>query len=275
MTENKANLLQVYFKQIKAFPLLTFEEELEMAERIQEGDEEVRQKLVESNLRLVVKIARLYLSSGVSLLDLIQEGNIGLIRAAERYDAKRQVRFSTYASWWIKQSIIRFLANKHRIIRLPHKKEEIFRKIQKSYHGLAQKLLRDPSPAEIANELGIARKDVVSVLSITNGILSLDMDHHSDRETGNILNYHEDYTYNPERVLIRKDFHKTTLKVLSSLKEREKNILVYRYQLNGDDRQTLKTISNKLGISPETVRQIELRAIQKIRTNPEIQDHLA
>jgi RNA polymerase primary sigma factor len=257
--------LQIYFSQIKAFPLLTFEEELELARRIQQGEEACWKRLVESNLRLVVKIARAYMSPDVPLMDLIQEGNLGLIHAVERYDPVRRVRFSTYANWWIKQGIVRFLVNKRRIIRLPHRKEEILQKVQKSYHTLTQLLTRKPTAGEIAREIGVAPKDVNSVLHMTN-ILPLDRDADEPGSAG-ILEFHEDYTYNPERALLRKDSESAIRKLLGSLKEREKNILMYRYQFKGNERYTLKKISAKMGISPETVRQIELRAIKKLRNN--------
>jgi len=271
MAEKKKNLLQLYFDQIKAFPLLTFEEELELAELIQNGDKKAQQKLVESNLRLVIKIARAYLSSDLTLMDLIQEGNLGLIHAAERFDPARRVRFSTYAGWWIRQSITRFLANKHRLIRLPLRKEELLRKFQKSYNLLSQQFTREPSHEEIARETGISTEDINAILSITNGILSLDI--HDENSVG-ILDYHEDYTYNPEEAFMRQASKDATLTVLNSLKEDEKQILMYRYQLNGTREQTLKNIGSKLGISPETVRQIELRAIKKIRRSPELSSHL-
>jgi RNA polymerase primary sigma factor len=274
MNDKKLNLLQLYFNQIKTFPLLNFEEELEMAGQIQHGDKAVQQKLVESNLRLVVKIARVYLRNNVSLLDLIQEGNIGLMHAAEKYDPAKRVRFSTYANWWIRQSINRFLSTKQRVIRLPHRKEEILGKIQRSYHSLAQQLTRDPNVEEIAGEIRVPVKDVNAVLAATNGVLSLDSDI-NDSDSAGILEYHEDYTYNPEQAMLRKMSRDATRKVLNSLKDREKNILIYRYQLNGGKRQTLKNISTKMGISPETVRQIELRAIKKIRCSPELREYLA
>ncbi|MDR1306634.1 MAG: RNA polymerase sigma factor RpoD/SigA [Treponema sp.] len=265
--------LQIYFSQIKAFPLLSFEEELELAKRIQQGERACWQKLVESNLRLVVKIARAYMIPDIPLMDLIQEGNLGLIHAVERYDPVRCVRFSTYANWWIKQSIVRFLVNKRRIIRLPCRKEEILQKVQKSYHALTQQLARKPTAGEIAGEIGVTQKDVNSVLPMTN-ILSLDGDA-GETGTAGILEFYEDYTYNPERALLRKDSQAAVRKLLGSLKEREKNILMYRYQFKGNKRYTLKKISAKMGISPETVRQIELRAIKKLRNNPEADFYLA
>jgi RNA polymerase primary sigma factor len=269
MTEKKLSLLSLYFNQIKSFPLLTFEQEQEMAEQIQRGDGAVRQKLVESNLRLVVKIARSYMAPNVSFLDLIQEGNIGLIRAAEQFDPARQLRFSTYAGWWIRQGIIRFLVSKRRLIKLPHRKEELLRRAQRSYHALSQKLIREPSLNEIAREIGESPKDVAAVMAATGGILSLDAE---DSAAGNILEYHEDYTYNPERLLLQKDSRAAALRVLKSLKEREKNILMFHYQFKGEGRQTLKSIGERMGISPETVRQIEMRALQKIRSSPRLRN---
>ena len=270
MTLKKVTPLQFYFNQIKSFPLLNFEEEQEIAKNIQNGNMEFRQRLVESNLRLVVKIARLYMSSDIHFLDLIQEGNIGLIHAAERFDPKKQVRFSTYASWWIRQSILRYLANKRRLIRLPQKKEEIMRKIQKSYHTLAQYLRRMPNAAEIAQEIGESKDDVAAILSITSNMVSLD---HTDTESGSVLEFHKDYTYNPEYMMLKEDSKSATMQILNSLKGREKKILMYRYQFIGSGKETLKKISNKMGISPETVRQIEMKALKKIRVNPDLQKY--
>jgi len=271
MTGKKTNLLQLYFDQIREFPLLSFEEELELAEKIQAGDKAALKKLIESNLRLVVKITRAYLTQDLTFMDLIQEGNLGLIHAAERFDPAKRVRFSTYASWWIRQSVTRFLANKRRLIRLPLRKEEMLRKVQKSYHLLSQRFTREPSQEEIAREAGVSTEDVTAILAVINGILSLDM---HDSNSAGILDYHEDYTYNPERALMREASKDATMTVLNSLKAKEKEILMYRYQLNGTREQTLKNIGSLMGISPETVRQIELRAIKKIRTSPELCNHL-
>jgi len=271
MTEKETDLLQLYFDQIRVFPLLSFEEEMDLAQRIQNGEKKAREILIESNLRLVIKIARSYLSSDVSLLDLIQEGNLGLIHAAERFDPARKSRFSTYAGWWVRQSISRFLANKRRLIRLPLRKEAMLRKVQKSHQLLIQRFTREPSPEEIAREAGISMEEVNAILAIATGILSLDI---NDPESGGILDYHEDYTYNPERALLREASKRATMAVLNCLKDEEKKILMYRYQLNGTEGQTLKSISSQMGISPETVRQIEMKAIKKIRTTPELFGYL-
>ena len=260
--------LQSYFDQIKDIPLLTFEEELELSRCIQNKDTGARRRLIEANLRLVVKIARGYLTSDVSLMDLIQEGNMGLMRAADKYDHHKQVRFSTYAAWWIRQVISRYLSDKRRIIRLPHRKEEILRKIQRAYHSLSQLYMRQPKAEEIASEIGVSKKDVEFVLSLVHDILSFETEK-NDGESAGAIEFHEDYTYSPERVLIKKSSREATLQVLNQLKDREKRILVYRYQLNGGKHYTLKNISDKMGLSTETVRQIELKALKKLRTHAE------
>jgi RNA polymerase primary sigma factor len=264
-TVRREDVLQTYFDQIKAIPLLTFEEELSLSKRIQQGDELARQKLIESNLRLVIKIARVYLTSDVSFLDIIQEGNIGLIHAAEKYDHVKNVRFSTYANWWIRQSISRFLANKRRVIRLPHRKEEILRKIQRAYHTLSQTLMHQPNNEEISREIGVPVEDIEFIMSISNGLISLETETGDD--TTSMVDLHEDYTYSPERVFLKKYSRHDTLRFLDRLMDREKRILMYRYELNGYKRYTLKKIGDKMGLSPETVRQIELKALRKMRSS--------
>jgi RNA polymerase primary sigma factor len=235
MTAKKANPDQLYFDQIKAFPLLDFEEEQSLGKCIQQGDKDALQKLVQSNLRLVVKIARSYLNTGIPFLDLIQEGNVGLIHAAERFNPNKQVRFSTYAGWWIRQSILRYLVNKHRLIRLPQKKEELFRKIQMSYQDLTQRLNRLPNAAEIAQELGVSTKDTNTVISLTSTVQPLETD--APDSTG-VLDCHEDYTYNPERIFLKKDAKAATMKLLNGLKDREKKTLMHRYQFFHSGRET-------------------------------------
>ena len=260
--------LQTYFNQIKAFPLLDFEEELELSKRIQEGDSIALHKLINANLRLVIKIARQYITPDISFLDLIQEGNMGLMHAAEKYDYGKNVRFCTYAGWWIRQFVSRYITNRRRIVRLPHRKEEILRKIQHTYHALSQSLMHQPKTEDIADELGISVHDVDYIVNMSSGPLPLGMETLDD-ENAPALELHEDYTYSPERTLQREVSRDSTMLFLNKLKDREKKVLIYRFQLNGGQHYTLKEIGDKLDISPETVRQIEIRALQKIRSQAE------
>jgi len=255
--------LKAYFSQIKKAKLLTFEEELELSRRIQKGDEQARTLLIESNLRLVVRIAKSYLTPEVSILDLIQEGNLGLMRAASKYDFRKQVRFSTYASWWIKQSIVRSLSNKKRLIRLPHRQEEKLRKINKVYNNLSQVLMREPTLLEIAEEIGLQEDEVASIINSSISVASLDSTLSGD--SGSLHDVVEDQSFNPELELMQKTLREDTLRFLDGLQEKERQILLYRFSFASGKRYTLKKIGDELGISPETVRQIEIRALKKLR----------
>jgi RNA polymerase primary sigma factor len=256
--------LRAYFDQIKKAKLLSFEEELALSKKILAGDEQARTQLIESNLRLVVRIAKNYITPEVSILDLIQEGNLGLMKAATKYDYKKEVRFSTYASWWIKQSIVRALSNKKRIIRLPHRQEEKLRKINKVYNNLSQVLMREPTLVEIAEEIGLEQEEIASVLNSSAAVASLDSKVSED--SGNLHEVIEDISFNPERELMRKNLREDTLRFLQGLHEKERRILLYRFSFIGGKRYTLKKIGDELGISPETVRQIEIRALKKLRS---------
>ncbi len=259
--------LRSYFEQIRKTPLLSFEEECEYSRRVQQGDETARHKLIMANLRLVVKIAKTFISSDVGLLDLIQEGNLGLMKAAEKYDYRKNVRFSTYASWWIKQSITRALANKRRAIRLPHRKEEALKKIQRMYNILSQRFMRKPSVEEIASELRMRPSEVASILNIASGLVSLDSE--LGHESGTLFDLYEDTSYSPEKEFFRGELREETMQFLEKLMDKERQILLYRFSFYGGKKYTLKRIGDELGISAETVRQIELRALKKLREQAE------
>lgn len=261
------NSLKMYFNQIKDTPLLSFEEEIALSKRIMAGDIYARKALIEANLKLVVKIAKAFKNGDVTLLDLIQEGNLGLMKAAEKFDYRKNVRFSTYASWWIKQSIVRALSNKRRAIRLPHRKEEKLRKINKAMNILSQKHMRKPEIREIALEVGMPEHEVLTIMSITDPVISLDGD--ASSESGSLLEVYEDFSYSPNSDLMKKALKSDTMKSLELLKEKEKQIILYRFSFIGGKKYTLKRIGKKLGISPETVRQIELRALTKLKENAE------
>ncbi|MFP4372776.1 MAG: RNA polymerase sigma factor RpoD/SigA [Spirochaetaceae bacterium] len=255
--------LKAYFDQIKKTPLLTPEEEHELSRRIQDGDDAAKARLIESNLRLVVKIAKSYVTSDVSFLDLVQEGNLGLIKAASKFDYRRNVRFSTYASWWIKQSITRALSNKRRQIRLPHRKEDALRRIQRTFTVLSQRLMRTPTVEEVGAEVGLKPEEVTEILNISTAVVSLDSDLNED--SGTFHDIFEDYSYAPDTELMKRCMREETLRFLECLKDRERQILLYRFAFYGGKKYTLKRISDEMGISPETVRQIEIRALRKLK----------
>ncbi len=261
------DVLKQYFDQIKKTPLLSFDEELDLSRKIQQGDEEARERLIKANLRLVVKIAKSYLSSGMGFLDLIQEGNMGLMKAASRYDYKKKVRFSTYAGWWIRQAISRAISNKRRTIRVPHRKEEALKRIQRTYNILTQRFQRTPSVAEVAEELDMKEPDVVAIMESTNEIVSLEAE--INDEASMLQELIEDDTYSPDKELMQQSLREDTMKMLEHLLEREKEVLLYRFSFYGGKKYTLKTVGDRLGISPETVRQIEKRAIEKLKNYSE------
>jgi RNA polymerase primary sigma factor len=260
--------LQNYCVQIRKIPLLSFEEELELSRRIQQGDEAARKRLIEANLRLVVKIAHAYKTADMPFMDIVQEGNLALIHAVEKYDHRRQVRFSTYAAWWIRQFIARFLASRRRTIRLPLRKEQLLRRAQRSCHVLSQRLMRAPSNREIAADIGTSEEEVNSLFRMSNAPVSLDLKAGND-ESVTLADLQEDYTYSPERNLMKKSSRAAAIHFMDRLKEREKRILLYRYQFNGGEVHTLKNIGDKMGLSAETVRQIEIRALKKMRASAE------
>jgi RNA polymerase primary sigma factor len=252
-----------YLDEISRYQLLTFEEEVDLAEKIADGDEAARQRMINSNLRLVVKMARGYQISGVSLMDLIQEGNMGLIKAAERYDFRKNVRFCTYAAWWIKQAITRYLTDRSRSIRLPYRKEESLRHIQDFMHNFNIENKRSPSLKEISDGTRVKYNDVVSIMEFSSNPISLYTE--TNIENGTLIDLIEDDNYNPDSELFKKCAKQDTRDSLYKLKENERNIIRYRYNFEDDKKHTLKTIGEEMGISPETVRQIEIRALKKLK----------
>ncbi|MCG8452058.1 MAG: RNA polymerase sigma factor RpoD/SigA [Spirochaetales bacterium] len=265
--------LHAYLEEISRYTLLNFEQELDLSKRIEGGEKTALDELINANLRLVVKIAKAYVSPEMGLMDLIQEGNLGLIKAAEKYDHRKQVRFSTYASWWIKQSISRAITNKKRAIRLPHRKEEALKRLQKISEEFAQEYFRQPSVEELSVFSGMREAEVTSILDMASSTVSLDLEINAN--SGTLLDVLEDHSYSPSFELERKSIQEDTRRFLDVLREREKEILMYRFAFDGGKKQTLKTIGEKMGISPETVRQIEMRALKKLRNEAApIRDYL-
>lgn len=265
--------LKMYYERVKQIPLLNAEEERDLSMRIQAGEDAARSSLIEANLRLVIKIARAFANFDVPLIDLIQEGNMGLIKAAERFDYRRNVRFSTYASWWIKQAVTRSLVNSRRAIRLPHRKEELIKRIHKTYGYLSQSLSREPTRSEIARELGIAEHFVQEALEMSGSIMPLESDN-DDEESGSVLDVYADETYSPDAAFMRNSVREKTVELLEALMEKERQVLIYRFEFYGNQKRTLKGIGETMGISAETVRQIEKRAIRKLRDQSEYADFI-
>ncbi|HEY9054019.1 MAG TPA: RNA polymerase sigma factor RpoD/SigA [Rectinemataceae bacterium] len=255
--------LSKYYASIKSIRLLNREEEEDLSRRIAKGDSDARKRLIEANLRLVVRIAKSMWNPSLSLLDLIQEGNLGLMKAAERFDGSRKVKFSTYAAWWIRQGISRSLVNTERTIRLPHRKEELIRKARAERSILSQSLKRQPTSAEISARLGLEPRQLEELLQLAERPSTLEAG--GDIESSSLLDTYEDFTYSPEREFDRTMALDSARTLMNTLQAREKTVIACRFELNGSGRLSLKRMGSMMGISPETVRHIEKQALAKLR----------
>ena len=256
-----------YLKEISKIPLLTYEEEKKLALRIKNGDQDAIDTLVEHNLRLVVSIAKHYTGCGLSLLDLIQEGNVGLIEAAKKYDVDKGFRFSTYATWWVRQKIGRALSDQSRSIRVPAHIAELVSKIKKIMGTMTQELGCTPTEEEIAKKLNIEVDKVKVALDMSQAVSSLDVPVGEDEETtvGDLQADHSVKSFMTN--LIDEANRQIIETVFATLNEREANVLRLRFGMNVNHAYTLEEVGNELGITRERVRQIETRALRKMR-NP-------
>jgi len=257
--------LNKYLIEIRRDKILTFKEEKKLSERILNGDKKAKENLIRSNLKLVVKIAMGYYSYEVDLLDIIQEGNIGLIKAAEKYDYKKNVRFSTYASFWIRQCIVRALNNKRRMIRFPQRKEEKLKKIAKAIQRCSKNLGRKPNSSELSYETNINKKEIKAMLNLPSNVISIDSSNESEGLP--LKNIIGDSKYNPSYIVMRNYLNEKAIEMLGILTQKEKKVLLLRYSFFTGKKYTLKNIGERFSISPETARQIEKRALQKIKEN--------
>ncbi len=259
---SRANLA-VYLREISRIPLLSREEEHDLARRLRAGDESAKRRLIEANLRLVVQVARRYFNRGLPLPDLIEEGNLGLIRAVEKFEPERGLRFSTYATWWIRHAITRALANQARLIRLPVHVEMLLGRYVKEQQRLTQDLGRSPTAAELAQALGTTPEQVEELEELRQRPLSLDA---PLTEQGRIADMVADQTADPSAALTRLFRERTDLvSVLDDLAANERQVLRRRFGLEGEAPETLEAIGTMLGLTRERVRQIEAAALRKLR----------
>lgn len=265
---NSDDSVRIYLQQIGKIPLLSAEEELEVAKQIYESQNEVARKvLINANLRLVVSIAKKYIGRGLSFLDLIQEGNMGLIRATEKFDYTKGYKFSTYATWWIQQSITRAIADKARIIRLPIHLIESINKIKKATVDLTTELGRIPVKQEIADKLGISVSKLTSIIKSTQSTISIDTPTGQKDDSNKIIDYIVDEsTLAPESRVSQESLLDDIKVMLEQLSPKERDILILRFGLNNDgNKKTLDEIGSIYGVSRERIRQIENRAISKLK----------
>ncbi len=260
--------VKIYLRQIGKIPLLSSEEEIELSKKIQEEhDEFSKDVLVNANLRLVVSIAKKYIGRGLSFLDLIQEGNVGLIKAAGRFDYKKGYKFSTYATWWIQQSITRAIADKARIIRLPIHMIDSIGKIRRATIDLTTELGHAPTKQEIAYRLGMSVTKLNQIIKSAQSTVSMDTPATSDDESAKIADFIVDNsTISPDGKVSNENMLADIRKILSQLNQKERDILILRFGLdNNGIRKTLDEIGTQYGVSRERIRQIENRALSKLK----------
>jgi RNA polymerase primary sigma factor len=258
--------LDLYLKEINNTSLLKREEERELAERIREGDEGALHALVKANLRFVVSIAKQYVNQGLSLADLINEGNMGLIKAAHRFDEKRGFKFISYAVWWIRQAMLQALAEQSRIVRLPLNRAGTLYRIGKVSRQLDQELGRPPEVEEIAEKLNLSKEEVRDTMQIANSHLSLDASFNNDQEENSLVDYLADDTQAPpDEMTYSNALSDDMQRALSTLTEREQTILGLYFGLEGEEPLTLEEIGQKMNLTRERIRQIKEKAILRLR----------
>ncbi len=257
--------VRMYLKEIGRIPLLTFEQEIELAKRVEKSDESAKKLLTTSNLRLVVSIAKKYVGRGLTLLDLIQEGNQGLIRAVEKYDWRRGYKFSTYATWWIRQSITRAIADQARTIRIPVHMVENINRFLRASRKLMQELGREPSPEEVAKALGIDEEKALEIIKISQEPASLEspVGDEEDSRLGDFI--HDTSAPTLFDTASRELLKEQVEQVLGTLSDRERRVLEERFGLKDGRPKTLEEVGRMFAVTRERIRQIEAKALRKLR----------
>ncbi len=260
-----ADPTQIYLKELGFHPLLTQKEELQIARKIKKGNKAARQKMIESNLRLVVKIARFYLNRGLAFLDLIEEGNLGLMTAVEKFDPERGFRFSTYATWWIRQTIERAIMNQSRTVRLPIHVIKELNIYLRAAKRLAQELDHQPSPEEIAELIDKPIDEIREVMSLAPDTTSIDNPVNQEGQKTLVETLADENNVDPEQLIENIDTQEHIERWLSELDERHREVVIRRFGLMNQDRGTLEEVGEAVGLTRERVRQIQLEALRQLR----------
>jgi RNA polymerase primary sigma factor len=257
--------VKLYLKEIGTYPLLTIEDEINLAKKIEQGDEYAKKQLAESNLRLVVSIAKRYVGRGLSFLDLIQEGNLGLIKAVDKFDYTKGYKFSTYATWWIRQSITRSIADQSRTIRIPVHMSEVINKTYRVSRNLLQELGREPTEQELAKALDMPIEKVREILKVSADPISLDtpIGEEDDSHLGDFIK--DDSIVGPEDAAAYAMLQDQISKLLNTLTEREQRVLTLRFGLDDGRTRTLEEVGKEFNVTRERIRQIEAKALRKLR----------
>jgi RNA polymerase primary sigma factor len=265
ITNRESQSLDKYLQEIGKVDLLTPDEEVELAKRIRDGDQMALEKLTKANLRFVVSVAKQYQNQGLSLGDLINEGNLGLIKAAQRFDETRGFKFISYAVWWIRQSILQALAEQSRIVRLPLNRVGSLNKISKTFSELEQKYEREPSPDELADVLEVTTSEVVDTMKISGRHVSMDAPFVQGEENSLLDVLENDTEETPDTGLMTDSLRKEVQRALSTLTQREADVITLYFGLNGEHSMTLEEIGEKFNLTRERVRQIKEKAIRRLR----------
>jgi RNA polymerase primary sigma factor len=265
ITNRESQSLDKYLQEIGKVDLLTPDEEVDLAKRIREGDQAALEKLTKANLRFVVSVAKQYQNQGLSLGDLINEGNLGLIKAAQRFDETRGFKFISYAVWWIRQSILQALAEQSRIVRLPLNRVGSLNKISKTFSELEQKFEREPSPEELAEVLEVSTNEIVDTMKISGRHVSMDAPFVQGEENSLLDVLENDSEETTDSDLMVDSLRKEVQRALSTLTQREADVVTYYFGLNGAHVMTLEEIGEKFNLTRERVRQIKEKAIRRLR----------